>query len=170
MTLFGKKEPEQAQAGGAGNSNGHPGARGYGIDQAVALMRTLPVDQNVELVVRVIRSTLESLNVQLPAIIDDALAKEATLQGRMEKLDREIEDFAEQIDLRRHEIGRLSAELKETSTVKDRLLLAQKLGTPVSADEPTAISVLHAGNGLPPPLKLPVSMKAAPDLRAAAAK
>src|SRR5690242_50861 len=33
----------------------------YGIEQAIQLMRALPVDQNPELVVQVIKTTLESL-------------------------------------------------------------------------------------------------------------
>jgi hypothetical protein len=106
------------------------GATAYGIGQAILLMRSLPVDQNVELVVRVIRQTLESMNVQLPDIIDDASAKETALQGRMERLDLEVEAYAEQIEARRQEISQLQAELRETSTVKDRLLLAQKLAPP----------------------------------------
>jgi hypothetical protein len=124
------------------------GATAYGIGQAILLMRSLPVDQNVELVVRVIRQTLESMNVQLPDIIDDASAKETALQGRMERLDLEIEAYAEQIEVRRQEISQLQAELRETSTVKDRLLLAQKLAPP-------------------PPLPHPVP-RAVPELRDAA--
>ena len=122
MALFKKESAGHGQNGQA--------LGGYGIAQAIVLMRSLPVDQNVELVVRVIRNTLESMNVLLPDIIEDAEAKEKALQDRMERLDREIAAFAEQIDGRRHEIGRLQADLRETSTVKDRLLLAQKLSMP----------------------------------------
>lgn len=139
MALF-KKEPA-----------GHPsaGTAAYGIAQAILLMRSLPVDQNVELVVRVIRQTLESMHVQLPDIIDDASAKETALQGRMERLDLEIEAYAEQIEVRRQEISQLQAELRETSTVKERLLLAQKQVA------------------TPPPLPHPAP-RAAPELRDAA--
>jgi hypothetical protein len=128
-----------------------PGATAYGIAQAILLMRSLPVDQNVELVVRVIRTTLESMNVQLPDIIDDASAKETALQGRMERLDLEIEAYAEQIEVRKQEISRLQAELRETSTVKERLLLAQKQAAPSA----------------PPPLPHPAP-KAVSELRDAA--
>ena len=119
-------------------SAGHPsaGTAAYGIAQAILLMRSLPVDQNVELVVRVIRQTLESMHVQLPDIIDDASAKETALQGRMERLDLEIEAYAEQIEVRRQEISQLQAELRETSTVKDRLLLAQKQVATAAAPAP----------------------------------
>ena len=140
MALF-KKDPAGQQPSA--------GTAAYGIAQAILLMRSLPVDQNVDLVVRVIRQTLESMNVQLPDIIDDASAKETALQGRMERLDLEIEAYAEQIEVRKQEISQLQAELRETSTVKDRLLLAQKQ---------TAV---------PPPLPHPAP-RAAPELRDAA--
>jgi hypothetical protein len=160
MSLFGKKDSAQPRPGNDVGANGSAGG-GYGIAQAIGLMRSLPVDQNVELVVRVVRNTLESMNVQLPAIIDDALAKEAGLQDRIETLDSEIEALAEQIDLRRHEIGRLQAELKETTTVKDRLLLAQKLG-----------AAAHNGSTPPALPAAPVKLadKGQPELRAAAAR
>src|SRR5450755_3039061 len=39
---------------------------GYGIAETIQLMRELPGDQNSELVVKVVRATLASLNVRLP--------------------------------------------------------------------------------------------------------
>jgi hypothetical protein len=141
MALFKKESGGHAAA---------PGSAAYGIAQAILLMRSLPVDQNVELVVRVIRQTLESMHVQLPDIIDDASAKETALQGRMERLDMEIEAYAEQIEVRRQEISQLQAELRETSTVKERLVLAQRLSA-----------------SAPPPLPLP-GPRATPELRDAA--
>ena len=48
----------------------------YGIEQAITLMRALPVDQNPELVVAVIKSTLESLKVKVSDIIADADAQD----------------------------------------------------------------------------------------------
>src|SRR5207249_10211877 len=44
----------------------------YTIDDAVRLMRSLPVERNADLVVRVVRTTLESLNVHVADIIGDA--------------------------------------------------------------------------------------------------
>jgi hypothetical protein len=134
MSLFSKKDSGQVRTGS--DPANAQAAGGYGITQAIALMRSLPVDQNVELVVRVIRSTLESMNVHLPTIIDDALAKEATLQTRIEHLDAEIEQLAEHIDLRRDEISRLQTELKETTVVKERLVLAEKLVTAAALPPP----------------------------------
>ena len=131
MSLFGKKEAVESGTG----------RRGYGIAETTLLMRTLPVDQNVELVVRVIRNTLESMNVQLSDIIEDALVKEKGLQDRMDTLKAEIAEFSALIDNRRQEIGRLHDELSETTTVRERLLLAQK-----QAAEPVAPPPLPRGS------------------------
>jgi hypothetical protein len=129
MSLFGKKETTEPGMGGEPRPRSKPnGKRVYGIAETTMLMRALPVDQNVELVVRVVRSTLESMNVQLADIIDDAQAKELTLSGRVETLNGEIGELSQQIDRRRQEIAQLQEELTETTTVKQRLLLAQKLG------------------------------------------
>src|SRR4051812_44322068 len=56
----------------------------YGIQNAIELMRALPVDQaNVELVVAVIKGTLESLKVKVSDIIVDATARQKDLEGRV---------------------------------------------------------------------------------------
>jgi TolA-binding protein len=159
MSLFGNKQTGEAGVGGA---RGKAGKSGYGIAETTLLMRSLPVDQNVELVVRVVRSTLESMNVQLPEIIEDAAAKEQELQGRMATLNGEIAEFSKQIESRRQEIARLEEELTETTTVKERLLLAQKL-----AGKPATIPVKMNGPKdasqavTPPPLPLRIPAKSA---------
>ncbi len=142
MSLFSKK-PGDAVQGGQGRSGG------YGIAEAVQLMRTLPVDQNVELVVRVIRNTLESMNVQVPAIIEDAEARERGLKDRMDTLNVEIADFTREIEKRRQEIAAVEADLSETTTVKERLLLAQGFGERAAASLP----------GSPPPLPAAVTTR-----------
>jgi TolA-binding protein len=148
MSLFGKKETTEIGVGGEPRPRSKPGGkRVYGIAETTMLMRTLPVDQNVELVVRVVRSTLESMNVQLADIIDDAQAKELTLSGRVETLNGEISELSQQIDRRRQEIAQLQEELTETTTVKQRLVLAQKLGD--QADR--VASPERAPSALPPP-------------------
>src|SRR5437879_3904659 len=59
----------------------------YGIENAIQLMRALPsADANVELVVTVIKTTLESLKVKVSDIIEDAVRKEKDLEGRVSNL------------------------------------------------------------------------------------
>jgi len=98
----------------------------YGIEQAIQLMRALPVDQNPALVVAVIKTTLESLKVKVSDIISDAARKQKDLEDRVANLKRAIADFEKEIETRREEIGRLEADHKETTAVRGRLELAEK--------------------------------------------
>jgi len=98
----------------------------YGIEQAIQLMRALPVDQNPALVVAVIKTTLESLKVKVSDIISDAARKQKDLEDRVSNLKRAIADFEKEIETRREEIARLEADHKETTAVRGRLELAEK--------------------------------------------
>jgi hypothetical protein len=98
----------------------------YGIENAIQLMRALPVDQNVELVVAVIKGTLESLKVKVSDIIEDASRKQKDLEGRVTNLKQQIADFEKEISTRKDEITRLEADHAETTSVKGRLELAEK--------------------------------------------
>jgi hypothetical protein len=103
----------------------------YGIEQAIALMRTLPnTEQSVELVVTVIKATLESLKVKVTDIIDDASRKQKDLEGRVANLKQAIADFEKEIATRTEEIARLEQDHTETTMVKGRLELAEKMGKP----------------------------------------
>jgi vacuolar-type H+-ATPase subunit I/STV1 len=163
MSLFGKKDSGEVAVASDSKPRGKSGKRAYGIAEATLLMRSLPVDQNVELVVRVVRNTLESMNVQLPEIIEDAVEKEKILQSRKETLNGEIAEFTKQIDQRRQEIARLEEELSETTTVKERLSLAQQLaGKPVTAHpapNPTKEGASAKESASPPPLPLRMPTK-----------
>jgi hypothetical protein len=97
----------------------------YGIQNAILLMRTLPVDQNPELVVTVIKSTLESLKVKVTDIIEDAARRQQDIETRVASLRQQIIDFEKEIETRKAEIQRLEADHAETSTVKARLELAE---------------------------------------------
>ncbi|HTM21097.1 MAG TPA: hypothetical protein VL172_11330 [Kofleriaceae bacterium] len=105
-----------------------PEAGAFGIDKAIQLMRTLPTD-NIELVVQVVKLTLESTRIKIATIIDDATRRQDDIQGRIKVLRDEIADFEKEIATRREEISGLEADFSETSTVKDRLQLAEKLST-----------------------------------------
>jgi hypothetical protein len=98
----------------------------YGINQAIELMRLLPVDQNPELVVQVIKGTLESMKVKVSEIIADADRKTKDLEERVGNLKRAIGDFEKEIETRKEEIGRLEADHKETTGVRARLELAER--------------------------------------------
>ncbi len=104
-----------------------PEADDYGIEKAIELMRSLP-QENVELVVQVVKFSLESVGIKLPTIIEDAIRRQKDITGRIGVLKGEIADLEGEIKQRRDEIDRLEADHKETTMVRDRLELAENLG------------------------------------------
>lgn len=116
----------------------------FGIDEAVVLMRQLP-SRNIDLVMQVVKKTLESLRVDVPKIIEGAAEKEHRIEQRILSLKSEIETLESKISTHRKEIGGLEAEQKEVLQVKERLSLAQK-----AEQEPSVITGSTAANALPP--------------------
>jgi hypothetical protein len=98
----------------------------YGIDDAVALMRTLP-SENIELVVQVVKHTLESARIDIGTIIQDATAKQERTESRIAVLRNAIEELDREIDTRQAEIAQLESDNHETTRVKERLVLAERL-------------------------------------------
>lgn len=96
----------------------------FGVDKAIELMRKLP-DDNVQLVVQVVKTTLESIRVKVSSIIEDAERKEARLEDQVFNLKREITDLEQEIVRRRTQIAELEADHAETKKVKERLQLAE---------------------------------------------
>ncbi|MBZ0233465.1 MAG: hypothetical protein K8M05_14155, partial [Deltaproteobacteria bacterium] len=119
-----------------------PEADDYGIDKAIELMRTLP-QENIELVVQVVKFSLESVGIHLPTIIQDAIRRQNDLQGRIASLKAEIAELEAEIKQRKDEISKHEADHKETSTVRDRLELAEKLG---KGGKPSAAASSSSGD------------------------
>ena len=146
MSIFAKKpEWEQkvmAEVGNAPQPQLVPkaGAAAYGIGDAIMLLRSLPVDagggQNAELVVRVVRATLASLHVHLPDIIEDATKKQKYLAERMAAEHAQVAELERQLESHRREIAAIEADLKETTSVKERLQQAERSAS-LSAGAPS---------------------------------
>jgi hypothetical protein len=128
MAIFGKREETPQPVAGAGTNATAPKAvnHSYGIGDVIRLLRTLPVDQHAELVVRVIRTTLESVNVHVSNLVDDASRQQQKLGDRITALQAQILDLSKQMDTHRGEVSRLEAELAETSSAKERLQHAEQ--------------------------------------------
>ncbi len=94
-------------------------AVGYGIAQAIELMRSLP-NERTDLVGRVVRQTLESMNIHVSDILLDAERREAALRDEIALYRSDIAELEKEIAIRRSEIGRLEADLAETTAVKQR--------------------------------------------------
>jgi len=124
---------------------------GYGIAETIQLMRELPGDQNGELVVRVVRATLASLNVRLPDIIEDASRKQKSVQDRIAAVHATIADLEKQLQGHRAEIATLEADLAETTSVKERLQAAEKTAvTPIGNGPPKAVVTTLIGGSIAP--------------------
>jgi hypothetical protein len=113
-----------------------PARRVYGIGDAIQLMRSLPVDQNVDLIVQVIRATLASMNVRVQDIIEDAVRKEKATEAGISSLHGKVADLERELAARREEILGLEADLKETTAVKERLELAEPAAASAAAAFP----------------------------------
>lgn len=98
----------------------------YGIEDAISLMRKLPAD-NMEVVVSVVKQTLESTNINVDDIIADANDKEDRLLKKNTQLEKEIKDLQQQIADRNKQIASLLEDHKETVSVRERLQLANEI-------------------------------------------
>ena len=127
VTPMTKPAPTPAASAASTAASKQPDHPDYGINKAIELMRLLP-DENVELIVRVVKTTLESTNINVASIVKDAARKQAQIEARVDVLKKEIAGLESEIGTRRSEIGTLETDHKETSMVKDRLMLAEKLG------------------------------------------
>ena len=126
-------------------------------------MRTLPTNQNTDLVVRVVRATLGSLDVHLPDIIEDASRKQKSVQEGIAGVRGKIADLEKQLDVHRREIAALEADLTETTGVKDRFQEAENaasaktpspvLGTPPASAQLLARTLLSHPSPKQPPTK-----------------
>ncbi len=129
MALFGTKKPEE------GAAPGHAGeASRVGIDHVVSLMRSLPTDKHPDVVVMVLKTTLESLDIRVADIVADAETRLKQIDGRVGQLETEIKTLEQEIAKRADEITRMKAARAETAKVKDYLETeeAQVLSSPGS--------------------------------------
>jgi hypothetical protein len=187
MSIFAKKpEWEQkvmAEVGSAPQivpKKGSDKGDGYGIAEAIQLLRSLPADQSSELVVRVVRATLASLDVHLADIVEDATRKQKHLADRMASEHAQIAELERQLETRRREIAVLEADLKETTSVKERLQQAEKTavlagGAPRAPRVKPAATTTLMGGHAPGPTSGEISGHAAghtpgPELLARAAR
>src|SRR5262245_17294154 len=136
-----------------------PDTDSYGIDKAIELMRTLP-SENIQLVVQVVKFSLESVGIKLPVIIEDAIRRQKDLRGRVDVLKGEIGELELEIKQRRDEIERHEADYRETTMVRERLELAEGGKKPEAAPAPSL--------GAPPPPAAPPAARPSGDRAARA--
>ncbi len=140
MSLFGKKTPAAPAVAPdieveiETSARERPTTRErpkFNVDDAIQLMRTLPVDQHPDLVVLVVKNTLASMNVSLKDTLRDAAAKQESVSRNIAELKSGIAELEEQIRARKAQVSIAEAELAELNRVTERLESA------VGAHEPT---------------------------------
>ena len=109
-----------------------PVDQGYGIEEAISLMRRVP-DEKPELVVLVVKKTLESANIRIAPIINDATSRQKRIDNRVASLQHEVATLQGEVAALAEDILSLQADRDETSLVKERLELALTLGAPPAA-------------------------------------
>jgi hypothetical protein len=133
--------------------------RPYGVAELITLMKTIPIDHQPDLVLQVIRTTLESVGVRISDIMDDASRHETNVKDRISSLEGEIDGLVQQIDRRRDLITQLQGDVTELTYAKDRWQSAQSGGIAAAPpSEPREAREPHAGPKpptLPPPLPPP---------------
>src|SRR5689334_11564121 len=101
------------------------GQGGYGVADLIRLLKTIPIDHHPQLVVQVIKTTLESVGVQSAAVIEDALVQENGIRDAVEMLEQQIVVLTQEIDARRVQIAQLNVALRETIDARHRLASAE---------------------------------------------
>lgn len=92
----------------------------YGVDKAIELINGLP-QNDLDSAIEVVMHTLESMGIDVGAIINDAEQKEYRLAERIDFLKREIETISSQISKHGEEIGQYSGELEEILAIRKLL-------------------------------------------------
>jgi hypothetical protein len=165
MSLFGKKNHSQPS-----DSELEPAPRvhsktKFGIDDAVLLMRTLPLDQQPELVVQVVKNTLASMNVSLKDTLRDGVAKHDAISTKIAGLKASIAELEEQIRLKSEQVLADEAELRELDHVVERLEAA---GEHEPTNVPLGVVVRPTAHAPPPPPRsTPSTASAKPGLKEA---
>jgi hypothetical protein len=131
MSLFGSKSPPAGnqQSGAKGQapssasrvSGAAAGGSAVGIDHVITLMRSLPTDKHADIVVAVLKATLESLDIRISDIVGDAAQRLKQIDERVAVLKSEIATFEQEIAKRSEEISRMQSAHAETTKVKDYL-------------------------------------------------
>jgi hypothetical protein len=153
MSLFGKQSDRQAAPA--------PAHDVYRITDLIQLLKTMPIEEHPNLVLQVIKTTLESVGVHSSTLIDDANLREEAIREHIGVLDGEIIAFTHEVQTRRDYIAYLNAELAETIDAKSRLSSVEEADHPVLIDlsqpqlaestDPAA----DVRRALPPPLPPP---------------
>lgn len=93
----------------------------FGVDEAMALMRALPLDDDSDLVLRVVRKTLQSTGVSVEELVASARKREIAHEETLANDRDSIAQLERDIAARKAHIEEVVAQLKETESLRKRL-------------------------------------------------
>lgn len=90
---------------------------GYGVEEAIELMRTFPRDQDQSMVVSVVQKTLASANIDIDMIVRDAGHRIDRLGKQKANLENDVEELEKNIAEKRKEIASTIEHINETQNL-----------------------------------------------------
>jgi hypothetical protein len=118
MSFFGKQVDRASPARVTGDG-------AYGIGDVIRLLKSIPIDHHPQLVVQVMKTTLESVGVDSSAVIEDALARENGIREALGALEGQILVLRQEIEARQNQIAELHAALGEMADARNLLANAE---------------------------------------------
>jgi hypothetical protein len=127
----------------------------------MALMRALPLDQDPELVLRVVRKTLRSTGVSVEELVAGARKREISLADAIEDDRTTIAKLEREIEARKTHIDEVLGELEETEAVRKRLQEAieseSQVGALMPLEEMMRLQAEHAAQASQAPPNIQTS-------------
>ncbi len=98
---------------------------GYGvnftIEQALHLMKNVPLEGlNEKLVVQVMRTTLESVGVSIPSLLEMSSLKQDEITNEIVRLQGEIASLHQTIDEKTQQVSAYQEALAEIGSIRER--------------------------------------------------
>jgi hypothetical protein len=132
-----------------------PPAPQFGIEQAMALMRALPLDEDPDLVLKVVRKTLRSTGISVEELVASTRKREIDLSDGITSDHDAIAQLERDIVARRAHIEELVAQREEAESLRKRLQEAieneSKVGMIMPPEEMMRLQAEAAAASTPEP-------------------
>ena len=103
------------------NRQYNTGSGGFGVDQALGLLRQVPLGGlNDHMVIDVIRKTLASTGIDISALMDAAALRQDEVTGEIVRLQSEISSLHQSIEEKTNHVQNLQEQLAELGSLRDR--------------------------------------------------
>jgi len=97
------------------------GSSGFGIDQALQLLRTVPLGGlNDHMVIDVIRKTLASTGIDIQELMAGVSLREDEVTGEIVRLQNEISSLQQAIEEKKAQVQQLQEQQEELGSLRDR--------------------------------------------------